>query len=182
LIDSPPLARPDDDAVDFEEIFVTYYGRVRGLLGRLVGDSEADELASEVFWKLYKQPAAHTLWSNPGAWLYRTATHTGIDALRAAARRWRYESAAATAQSGVSEMGPLQEAIREENCRTVRKVLSSMKPAQAQILLMRAVGASYKEIAESVGVEASSVGTLLSRAEDEFKKRYLKLFRVQEKV
>jgi DNA-directed RNA polymerase specialized sigma24 family protein len=40
---------------------------------------------------------------------------------------------------------------------------------------MRADGCSYKELAEAVGVAPASIGTLLSRAEAEFRKRYLKL-------
>jgi DNA-directed RNA polymerase specialized sigma24 family protein len=51
-----------------------------------------------------------------------------------------------------------------------------MKVAQAQLLFLRAEGFSYKELAEAVGVEASSVGTLLVRAEAAFAGRYRELF------
>ena len=41
-------------------------------------------------------------------------------------------------------------------------------PRDREILLMRYSGFSYREIAEAVGVAASSIGTLLSRAERRF--------------
>ena len=65
--------------------------------------------------------------------------------------------------------------LRQEDRESVRRVLSGMKPAQAQILLMRAGGSSYKELADALNVAVGGIGTLLNRAESEFRKRYLKL-------
>ncbi|MBV8866609.1 MAG: sigma-70 family RNA polymerase sigma factor [Acidobacteriaceae bacterium] len=167
----------DDSDPTFEALFSSHYGRVLGILTRLVGGhAQAEELTSEVFWKLYNQAPAARLWSNINAWLYRTAIHTGIDALRASARRKQYEGAASEAQNQQhSAIGPLDELLRAEERALVREVLSGMKTAQAQILLMRASGLSYKEIAEAAEVSVKGVGTLLNRAEAEFKKRYLKI-------
>lgn len=160
----------------FETIFLAYYERILALLIRLVGQrSQAEELANEVFCKLYSQPAA--VWSNPASWLYRTATNVGIDAIRASSRRTRHEKAASLhlQSSAPGEPDPLHSVLNEEQRRQIRAVLTSMKPAQAQLLLMRAGGSSYKELAEAIGVAPGSIGTLLNRAEAEFRKRYLKL-------
>ncbi|MBV8549950.1 MAG: sigma-70 family RNA polymerase sigma factor [Acidobacteriaceae bacterium] len=162
----------------FEAIFLDHYERVLGILLRLVGNlAQAEELANEVFWRLYRQPASWLLTSNVGGWLYRTATHAGIDALRASAHRKYYEKAAAldARHSKSRENGPLNDVLREEDRRRVQQVLSCMKPAQAQLLLMRASGSSYKELAAAFGIATGGVGTLLNRAEAEFRKRYLKL-------
>ena len=43
---------------------------------------------------------------------------------------------------------------------------------QAQLLILRSSGQSYQEIAASLGVSVTSIGTLLNRAEAEFEKRY----------
>ena len=43
---------------------------------------------------------------------------------------------------------------------------------QATILLMWAEDLSYAEIAAAIGVQPSSVGSLLRRAQDAFKKEY----------
>ncbi len=159
----------------FEAIFQQHYRRVYALLIRLVGErAQAEDLANEVFCKLYDQPAGAPVWENPAGWLYRAATNAGIDALRATARRRRYEAEAGTHLVS-ADGSPLDSVLRAEQFRQIRAVLGAMKPNQAQILLMRADGCSYKELAEASQVAAGGVGTLLNRAEAEFRKRYLKL-------
>ncbi len=173
----PGQQRVQHDSIPdgFETIFVLHYQRVTGILIRLVGSrAQAEDLANEVFWKLSRQPVAGPLWGNVGGWLYRTATHAGIDALRAASRRTQYEAAAVAAQTQQAE-SPLDELLRLEESGRVRRVLARMKPAQAQLLLMRASGSSYKEIADALEVAVSGVGTLLTRAETDFRKRYTRL-------
>ena len=49
-----------------------------------------------------------------------------------------------------------------------RAALDALSPRDREILLMRYSGFSYREIAEAVGVAATSVGTLLARAEKRF--------------
>jgi RNA polymerase sigma-70 factor (ECF subfamily) len=162
---------------EFEAIFLEHYDAVLRVLVRLVGAGQAEELANEVFFRLSRQPERWLITNNVGGWLYRTATRAGIDALRAAARRTRYEQTAASegTLSDGREAGPLRDILRDEHRKRVQFVLSGMKPAQAQLLLMRAGGSSYKEIAEITGVSVGGVGTTLNRAEAEFRKRYLKL-------
>lgn len=170
---------------EFEAIFLEHYERVLRILVRLVGSrAQAEELANEVFWKLSQQPASWLLANNVGGWLYRTATHAGIDALRSSANRRRYEEAAAVngASHAETEAGPLNEILREEDRNRVRQAMSSMKPAQAQILLMRAGGSPYKELAEALDVAVTGIGTLLNRAETEFRKRYMELTKQKEKA
>ncbi len=171
---SQPGAVPTESDREFESFFLEHYGRIVGMLARVVGDrTGAEDIANEVFWKLYRR--RHWLVSevNVPAWLYRTATRAGIDALRAANRRAKYEQAAARHDAGNEE--PLQDLLRSEQCNRVRAALSAMKPAYAQMLILRAGGSSYKEIAEAMKMRFGSVGTLLSRAEAEFKKRYLQI-------
>ena len=159
----------------FETIFLEHYGRVLRLLARLVGNrTQGEDLANEVFWKLSQQSEHWLQTNNVGGWLYRTAIHAGIDALRASSHRKQYELAA-TLHLRDHEPGPLKDMLREEDRQNVQIVLGAMKPAQAQLLLMRADGASYKELAEALNVAISGVGTLLNRAEAEFRKRYWKL-------
>lgn len=160
---------------EFEALFLEHYEGVFRILARLVGSGVAEEVTNEVFLRLSRQPEHWLLTNNVGGWLYRTATRAGIDALRSSAHRKRYEQAAALAGRTGEADGPLQDLLREEHRNRVRTVLSAMKPAQAQLLLMRAEGFSYKEMAERLQVAVGGVGTLLNRAESEFRKRYLKL-------
>lgn len=159
----------------FRQIFLENYSRIAGVLFRLTGDrSRAEELASEAFWRLYCQRPPHDARNNVAGWLYRTATHLGIDSLRAEARRRRYEEEAGKAFLR-STPDPLDDVLRAENALQVRRALAALRPAQAQILILRASGFSYQELAEILKVKRGSVGTMLIRAEAEFRKRYLRL-------
>lgn len=155
----------------FEQLFHQHYSRVVQVLWRIVGEqAQAEELADDVFWKLYSQPG---LWTEEalGGWLYRTATHLGIDALRARIRRGRRETAV-VAQETSGGLTPLEQALQEERARQVRVVVAQLKPAQAQLLILRNSGLSYKELAEVLDAKPSSIGTLLARAEAEFERIY----------
>jgi RNA polymerase sigma-70 factor, ECF subfamily len=162
----------------FEALFLEHYPRVVGVLLRLVGDrTQAEELANDVFWKVYCQPDRLHSQGNVGGWLYRTATNLGIDALRAASRRRHYEDAAGRArvEGGDTVTDPLTELLRSEKQQRVRSVLARLKPGQAQMLVLRASGFSYQELAVALGVKRGSVGTMLIRAEAEFQKHYRRL-------
>ena len=58
----------------------------------------------------------------------------------------------------------------------VRRVLAEMPARDAEILLARAEGFSYAEIAETYGLNPASVGKTLMRAEANFKRRYENLY------
>ncbi len=62
--------------------------------------------------------------------------------------------------------------LREERRARVRAVLSALKPRDAQMLLLRADGLAYRELAETLGIQPGSVGTLLARAEAEFERKF----------
>ncbi len=163
------------DPSAFEQVFLEHFSRVVSVLLRLIGDrAQAEELANEVFLKLYRQPLIPAPEGNVGGWLYRTATNLGIDAVRAQAKRMRYEEQSRhMAPPPEKSADPLSEILREENCQRVRTVLALLKPAQAQVLVLRHSGFSYQELAECLGVSRGSVGTMLMRAEAEFQRRYV---------
>jgi RNA polymerase sigma factor (sigma-70 family) len=172
------------NAGEFETLFVTHYPRIVEILRRIVVDhGRAEDLASEVFLKLYRRPLAQDSERNVAGWLYRTATNLGIDALRAAARRSRLEQAAGrdAGQNKPAENG-FERVARFEREHRVRTVLTEIKPAQAQLLLARASGDSYKQLSAALEIELGSVGTLLIRAEAAFEQRYLELFGSEEDV
>jgi RNA polymerase sigma factor (sigma-70 family) len=169
----------------FETLFLEHYSRVVGVLVRLVGErTRAEELANDVFWRAYRQRDLVNSHGNVGGWLYRTATNLGIDALRAAGRRRHYEDAAGRArvESGDAAVDPLGELLRAERQRRVRTVLARLKPGHAKILVLRASGLSYQELADSLGVKRGSVGTMLIRAEAEFERHFRRMHGNEEVV
>src|ERR1700733_14095284 len=76
---------------DIETVFRVQYGRVARVIGRVVRDpARAEELAVEVFLKLWRTPKAQG--KNVEGWLYRVAVRKGLDELRRRTRRSHYES------------------------------------------------------------------------------------------
>jgi RNA polymerase sigma factor (sigma-70 family) len=157
----------------FETIFLEHWPRIYRVLVQLVGDrDEAEDLALETFWQLYRRPpdqAGKLL--NLGGWLYRVATNLGLNAIRARKRRARYE--ADTAQAALAD--PAETFDRQEERRRVRQALAEMNPRQTQLLILRYAGLTYRELAEALGLSVNSIGALLVRAEGEFEKRYRQL-------
>jgi hypothetical protein len=58
-LEEPGVKTEASSREHFEEIFLAHYSRVVAVLQRMVGDfGRAEELASEVFLKLYRKPLA----------------------------------------------------------------------------------------------------------------------------
>jgi len=158
----------------FDALFQEHYPRMVGMLARLTGDrAHAEEIAADVFCKLARRPALFQSRDGLTAWVWRAATNAGLDALRLDSRRRRWEQAAGAESLRVSEpAGALDEMLRDERCERVRTVLAALKPRDAQLLLLRANGLAYRELAQTLGIEARSVGTLLARAEQAFERKF----------
>jgi RNA polymerase sigma-70 factor (ECF subfamily) len=158
----------------FDAIFREHYSRVVALLARLTGDrAQAEEIAADVFCKVSQRGRMALGGDDPAPWIYRVATNAGLDALRSNTRRRRREEAAGIESVRLAgQQSALDEVLREEQCARVRDVLGGLKPRDAQLLLLRAEGLAYRELAEALGMQPGSVGTLLARAEAEFEKRF----------
>lgn len=168
--ESNPPATTSDQAA-FEVSFTRHYSRVYQVLFRLTGNrAEAEDLALETFWRLWQRAPAMP---NPAGWLYRVATNLGYNALRAASRRTRYEDAAAQLIQASPDPAATAEQASEQ--ARVQAALARLRSRDAQLLVLRHSGLSYREIADALGVSPNSVGTLLARAEKEFEKHYAAL-------
>jgi RNA polymerase sigma-70 factor (ECF subfamily) len=162
-------AAPGNLAV--ETILETYWARICRSLYSLVGDwDEAEDLALETFIRWHERPPIDN--QNPGGWLYQVATHLGLNALRARQRRQRYET---LVEAPVAEINPADAVEKAQEAARVRRVLMTMKPRSAQLLLLRHSGLSYTEIAAELGLAPASVGSLLARATQEFEELHRKL-------
>ena len=178
---APNILRPltdfdKDSPQSFERLFLATYPRLVSILRRMLGDcGRAEELANEAFLKLHTAVLPPAAKKNLPGWLYRTAMNLGIDDLRARSRHFRLVQQASPTPSTSPDDG-LQHVLRAERQKRVRAVLARLKPESAQLLLLRATGHSYREIAAHPEIPGASVGTLLLRAEAAFEKCYLELF------
>ena len=170
-METEPLVAPQG-AFDFDAFFHAHYERIARAVARIVGDpARAEDLAVEAFIKLWRNPQVHG--EKAGGWLYRTAIRMGLNDLRSDARRTHYES-----QWGApgGYMTPEQAHAAAEERDHVRTVLAALDERQAELLVLRSSGLSYDEVASAAEVNPVSVGTLLMRAQEAFRKEYLRLY------
>ena len=165
-------ARATDVPFDLEAVFRAHYGRVTGIIGRVVRDpARAEELAVEVFLKLWREPKAQG--DRTTGWLYRTAMRRGLDELRRDMRRARYAPFLRLARGMPS---PEETATAGEEHGRVRFILSVLRRDQAMLLLLRSHDFRYEELAETLDLTPTSVGTLLRRARQAFRKEYVRRY------
>jgi RNA polymerase sigma-70 factor (ECF subfamily) len=157
---------------DIETIFRAQYGRIARVIARVVRDpARAEELAVEVFLKLWRTPRAQG--ESSEGWLYRTAVRAGLDELRRRTRRSVYERAADFVR-GARTPEAMHQATEEQE--RVRLVLSALETRQAELLILRSDGLSYDEVASALELNPASVGTFLVRAQEAFRKEYVKRY------
>jgi RNA polymerase sigma-70 factor (ECF subfamily) len=157
---------------DFESVFHTHYARVARVIARVIRDpARAEELAVEVLWKFWRTPRAQA--EQAGGWLYRTAVRTGLNELRSRLRSDRHERLS-DATPGAPDPEQVRAAAEEQE--HVRIVLGALDPRQAELLLLRGSGLSYSELAAALELNPASVGTLISRAQQAFRKEYIQRY------
>jgi RNA polymerase sigma-70 factor (ECF subfamily) len=159
-----PMRAGNREALD--TIFRAHYERITRVIGRVIHDqARAEELAVEVFLKWREQPEG---------WLYRTAARKALDELRSQTRRSRFERLLGILREPPPTPEQLYAAGAEQ--RRVRTVLGALQPRQAEILLLRSQDLSYQEIAGALGLHPGYVGSLVSRAQEAFRKEYRKRY------
>jgi RNA polymerase sigma-70 factor, ECF subfamily len=156
-----------------DAIFRAHYERIARAIGRVIFDqARAEELAVEVFLKWWRNPQAHG--EHAEGWLYRAAVRKALDELRRQTRRDRFEHLF----SFVRESPPTPEhlfAVNAEQHR-VRTALGALNRRQAELLLLWSHGLSYRELAVCLAVNSNYVGSLVNRAQEAFRKEYLKRY------
>jgi RNA polymerase sigma-70 factor (ECF subfamily) len=160
---------------DIESLFRAQYARIARIIERVVRDrGRSEELAVEVFLKLWRNEKAQ--YENVEAWLYRVAVRVGIDELRRQTRRAHYERLLKWVRPGSGPATPEHLHSISEQQERVRAVLSAIDPRKAQFLLLRSQDFSYDEIAAILKLNPASIGTLLIRAQESFRKEYIKKY------
>jgi RNA polymerase sigma-70 factor, ECF subfamily len=125
----------------------------------------------DVFWKFWGSPKAQG--EQSGGWLYRSAVRAALDELRRTARRARFEKLFGWGQASPT---PEQLHAAAEEQGQVRAILATMDSRQAELLLLRGNGLSYEETAAALDINPALIGPLIGRAQQPFRKEYVKRY------
>lgn len=168
-----PVPSAEAQLPEFEELFHAHFGRIYRYLDRLTGEPElAADLAQETFIRLYRRGA---LPDAPGAWLISVAMNLLRNA-KSTERRRRRLLTPARGEHIHSDPPPSPDEANEqagaEERGRVRRALDRMPERERGMLLLRAEGFSYRDIATALEVNEASVGVLLARAKRAFRELY----------
>lgn len=155
----------------FVQLFDQHHRRLYRYLDRLTGDPEqAADLAQESFARLYRRGA---LPEDAAAWLITVAMNLFRNERSSRSRRLRLLTPSRGEQvQGDPSASPLEATLADESRRQVRAAIDQMPERDRRMLLLRAEGYSYREIALALELNEASVGTLLARAQRAFREAY----------
>lgn len=156
---------------EFDSNYKKYYSQIFKHTAFLTGSIQAaEDITQETFIKLYDSPPGH---SNTIAWLTRVATNLAYNYLRD--EKVKKNKEPLVSEDDSDKIISIEDiAIRNHEIRLVRKILNSMDLRDRICLLLKFSGYKYTEISEVIGVEVTSVGTILSRAQAKFKQKFSK--------
>jgi len=152
-------------------MFEAHFTRLYRYLDRLSGDPElASDIAQEAFVRLFRRGSMP---DTPQAWLVSVAMNLFRNARSSRSRRGRLLTAARS-EGVLSDPAPSPDhfAASEESSRRVRAAIDRLAERERRLLLLRAEGYSYRDIATALDLKEASVGTLLARARAAFRECY----------
>jgi RNA polymerase sigma-70 factor (ECF subfamily) len=159
------------DARAMGEVDRRYRRRLEAVAYRIVGSqADAEDVVQRVFLALPSAAysGAASLWT----YLYRAATNTAINLLRARRRRADLEEALAPVLAAQVQPhdGPESTVLEGEILAGVARALLRVKPQHRRALVLRILwGLTNTEIAEQAGVPLATVSTWLRRGREELR-------------
>ena len=162
------------DADAFEQLVRKYERPVLSTIYRYVGDRvAAEDVAQEVFLKVWRRAKSFKGRSSFSTWLYRVVVNQSLNF-----RRKRARAKNVPLDEAVAAAGPrLDERLDgARKAAAVRAAVDELPPRQRMALILcRFEGRSYREVAEIMRTSTSSVESSLFRARRALKKKLLPL-------
>ena len=158
---------PRSGSGDFGELFRAYRGDVERVCRRMLGESAAQDAASEVFLRAQRAQSSYDQERPFRPWLLGIASHHCIDQLRRRARETRLFDAEDLGELDLAHPGPspLRQLAESEQRREILDAIDSLpRKYRLPITLRYYEELDYAAIAELLCVERTQVGTLLFRA------------------
>jgi RNA polymerase sigma-70 factor (ECF subfamily) len=170
------IAVRDDQPGAFEELVERYQNRLVGVLHHLVGNAEeAEDLAQEVFLRVYRARKKYRARCKFSTWLFTIANNLALNALRSRQRkpvvplntRDSGPLGPRPAEQLVVDSGhqPVQRIQQQELESVIRRALEGLNERQRMaVLLNKFEDMSYASVAEVMGMSTKAVKSLLCRA------------------
>ncbi len=179
------------DMLAFEELILKHEKIVYNLALRMMNHSEdAQDIAQEVFLKVYRSLANFDERSAFSTWLYRITHNTCIDEMRKRKGKQTYsleedlESEDGSMQRQVADAGdtPEESLLRAEQKSEILQALDTLSEEHKAAVVLRDVkGLSYEEISEILELSLGTVKSRISRARNQLKTEILKIREQNEK-
>ncbi len=162
----PPVATQFEEA--FADLFESEHPRLFRYLDRLSGDPDlAGDIAQDVFVRLHHRGS---LPDRPAAWLITVALNLFRNARNSRSRRRRLLTRdRASRVHADPPADPALSASAVETARRVRTALDRLPVRDRELLLLRAEGFAYRDMADALDLNEASIGTLLARARRAFR-------------
>ncbi len=155
---------------EFVALFKGQYQRIYRYLDRMSNDPDAaEDLAQETFVRLYRRGSMP---EEPGAWLISVGMNL-LRNMKSSSRRRAELLLSNPGEHGHSTSASSDaDALVSETQERVRLAVDGMTERERSLLLLRAEGYSYREIAKALELNVASVGTLLARSQRSFRAIY----------
>jgi RNA polymerase sigma-70 factor (ECF subfamily) len=166
----------DGSATAFEELVMRYQGRLITVLEHLVHRRDAaEDLAQEVFLRVYRARKSYVPGAKFSTWLFTIANNVASNALRSRSRRKEVNVVAGESgdashplermAKAASGLMPTRQLDKAEASEVIREAIDSLNERQRMALLLsKFEGMSYTDIADTMGLSVQAVKSLLSRA------------------
>ncbi|MBK9170928.1 MAG: RNA polymerase sigma factor [Bryobacterales bacterium] len=163
----------DGDPASFGVLLSKYRGPVIHYLHRMVQNRDvAEELAQEVFLRVYKARATYEPAAKFTTWLFRIATHLALNALRDGKPERGGQSLDGGVEHADGRPSAEQQLIRESRLDMVRRAVAALPEKQrAAVLMHKYQEMEYSQIAKVLGCSESAVKSLLFRAYETLRAR-----------
>jgi RNA polymerase sigma-70 factor (ECF subfamily) len=165
-------------AVGFDEAFTLHHRAVFRTARSYVRDNAlAEDITQEVFLRFYKNMGNVPEDELLRAWLLRVTINVALNTIRGQNRSvareeewfkmstWEVDAAPA----------PEEEYERRQAIEATRRALEKIKEPMRSCLVLKQQGLSYREIAEALSLNETSVGSYVARGRKEFSRVYGKI-------
>ncbi len=164
----------EGSAVAYEQLVERYQLRVIQFFQNSVSVALAEDLAQEVFLRIYRARESYQPDARFATWLFTIAHNVASNAIRKLAQRKEVQVESADSQARVSldalakassGLMPTRQLDRQELSQVVKLAMNGLNERQrTAILLSKFENLSYQEIADAMGLTVKAVKSLLSRA------------------